>query len=173
MTKSSVGNQLKTELTDELIGQLLELLRAAKATLSFAESCSGGRLSATLSERPGVSDVFVGSVVSYANQAKADLLGVSWEALNSEGAVSEKVVRQMATGARTRFNSSWSVAITGIAGPSGGSTHKPVGLVWFAVSGVNFEEAQRRQFSGDRVAVQTQSVEFALRYLVDCISKKN
>jgi nicotinamide-nucleotide amidase len=149
-----------------LVQALLSELRSRKLTVSFAESCSGGRLSAQVAEVAGVSDVFLGSVVSYSYQAKVDLLGVSWETLNSEGAVSEKVARQMARGCCERLRSSWSVAITGIAGPSGGTEEKPVGTVWFATSGPNFDCAEKKVFSGNRIQIQEQSANFAIELLV-------
>jgi PncC family amidohydrolase len=140
--------------------------------VSFAESCTGGRLSASVAEIAGVSDVFLGSVVSYAYQAKVDLLGVSWDTLNSEGAVSEKVASQMAQGCRRSLKSSWSVAITGIAGPTGGTPDKPVGTVWFAVSGPNFDHAEKKIFDGDRVQIQQRSAQSAAEILLECLNGK-
>jgi nicotinamide-nucleotide amidase len=154
-----------------VLQDLVEELRAHKLTVSFAESCTGGRLSASLAEIPGVSDVFLGSVVSYAYQAKVDLLGVSWDTLHSEGAVSDKVASQMARGCREHLKSSWSVAITGIAGPSGGTAEKPVGTVWFAASGPSFDRSEKKVFSGSRVQIQQQSVEFAAAFLLGCLKK--
>lgn len=155
-----------------VLNQVLIELRQRKLTISFAESCSGGLLSAKLTEIPGVSDVFLGSVVSYANTTKADLLGVSWEALNSEGAVSENVARQMAKGCLRSFKTSCSIAITGIAGPGGGSPQKPVGTVWFAVSGPHFDISEKKNFSGDRVEIQRQSVEWATKLLLRGLQHK-
>ena len=151
------------------LSQLIEIFRSRKLTLSFAESCTGGRLSAFVTEQPGVSDIFLGSVVSYSNQAKEDLLGVRRDTLLSEGAVSEKIARQMAQGVRRQIHSDWSVAITGIAGPSGGSPEKPVGTVWFAVSGPNFEAAEKKLFAGSRVEIQDHSVNFAMEFLIKCV----
>jgi nicotinamide-nucleotide amidase len=151
--------------------KLLGDLRAKKLTVSFAESCSGGLLSATITAIPGVSDLFLGSIVSYAYQAKVDLLGVSWDTLKAEGAVSQKVAEQMARGARERLKSDWSVAITGIAGPSGGTADKPVGTVWFAVSGPNLDGSKRMHFSGDREQIQRQSAVFAMELLREWIEK--
>lgn len=151
------------------LSQLIEFFRSRKLTLSFAESCTGGKLSAFLTEQPGVSDIFLGSVVSYSNQAKEDLLGVRRDTLLSEGAVSENIARQMAQGARRQIHSDWSVAITGIAGPSGGSPEKPVGTVWFAVSGPSFEAAEKKLFAGSRVEIQDHSANFAMEFLLRCI----
>ena len=145
---------------------LIDKLRMRQQTVGFAESCTGGLLSATLSAFAGVSDVFLGSVVSYSYQSKVDLLGVSWNVLKVEGAVSDRVARQMACGARNQLKSHWSVAITGIAGPTGGTPEKPVGTVWFAVSGPGFEATEKKLFSGGRTEVQKQSVEFAIDLLL-------
>lgn len=145
---------------------ITESLRAKRLTVGFAESCTGGLLSASLAALPGVSDIYMGSIVSYAYSAKTDLLGVSWETLNSLGAVSEEVALQMARGACERLKANYSIAITGIAGPTGGTPEKPVGTVWFAVKGPGFEIAQKKVFSGNRVSVQEQSVDFALKLLI-------
>lgn len=140
-----------------------------KLTVSFAESCTGGLLSAEITENAGVSDIFLGSVVSYSNQAKERLLGVRRDTLLEEGAVSESVARQMAQGVRNQFQSAWSVSITGIAGPSGGSTAKPVGTVCLAVAGPQFEKSYTRLFKGDRAAIQKQSAEEAVKLLLEAL----
>ena len=146
--------------------ELIEIFRRQKLTLSFAESCTGGKLSALLTEQAGVSDIFLGSVVSYANDVKVNLLGVRRNTLENEGAVSEKVALQMAQGVRQQLHSDWSVAITGIAGPSGGSPDKPVGTIWFAVCGPNFEVTEKKMFRGTRVEVQTQATDHAIQKLL-------
>src|SRR5437868_10838824 len=107
--------------TNILLQELLGLLRSRKLTIGFAESCTGGLLSATLTALSGVSDVFMGAVVSYSNAAKMDVLGVELSALKKEGAVSEVVARQMAQGTRKQLKVDVSLAITGIAGPTGGT----------------------------------------------------
>jgi nicotinamide-nucleotide amidase len=145
---------------------LIEKLRSRQQTVGFGESCTGGLLSATLSALPGVSDIFMGSVVSYSYQAKVDLLGVTWDVLKAEGAVSDRVARQMAQGVRKNLKCDWSVAITGIAGPTGGTDEKPVGTVWFAVSGLVFEATAKKLFSGSRTEIQKQSVDFAIEMLL-------
>lgn len=158
-----------------LLSEVISELRSQKLTLGFAESCTGGRLSASLTAIAGVSDLFMGAVVSYSYQAKVDLLGVSWETLKSEGAVSQKVVEQMALGCQQALGCTCSVAITGIAGPGGGTADKPVGTVWFAVSGPFFDKgvsSEKKLFSGDREQVQQQSVEFALEFLLNSLRKQ-
>lgn len=161
---------MKQELSNK-IEKLLEELRRRRLSVGFGESCTGGLLSATLAEIAGVSDVFMGSVVTYSYNAKVDLLGVQWETLNNQGAVSEDVARQMARGVCNKLKVNCSIAITGIAGPSGGTAEKPVGTVWFAVRGPKFEAAEVKQFAGDRVAVQLQSVEFAVELLLRELSR--
>lgn len=144
---------------------LIAKLRQRKLSVGFAESCTGGLLSASLASIPGVSDIYMGSIVSYSYSAKTDLLGVSWETLNSMGAVSSEVALQMARGACERLKANCTISITGIAGPTGGTPEKPVGTVWFGVKGPGFELSEKQVFSGDRSAIQKQSVEFALKLL--------
>lgn len=144
---------------------LIEVLRRKAWTVGFAESCTGGRLSALVAEVPGVSDVFLGGVVSYSNEVKMKLLDVRPETLRSFGAVSEETAREMARGARTRLGVDVAVAVTGIAGPSGGTPVKPVGMVCFAAAGPGFEVATTQRFGGDRVAIQSQAAEFAMNFL--------
>ena len=111
-----------------------ELLLAEGATLSAAESCTGGALSAKFTAMSGASEYFWGGVVSYDNSVKENLLGVSRENLEQYGAVSEQVARQMAEGVRRACGTTYGVATTGIAGPTGGTPDKPVGTVWMAVA---------------------------------------
>ncbi|HEY8272416.1 MAG TPA: CinA family protein [Pseudobdellovibrionaceae bacterium] len=153
--------------------ELLNLLRLRKLTIGFAESCTGGLLSATLTSLAGISDVFMGSVVSYSYEAKMDLLGVQASTLKSEGAVSEAVALQMAQGARKQLKVGIALAITGIAGPTGGTPDKPVGTVCFAVSGPGLaENVIRKHFSGIRTEIQEASVRFALEHLVSALRVK-
>ena len=157
------------------MGKVLEViqnLRDRKLTLSLAESCTGGKLSALITEHAGVSDIFLGSVVSYSNEAKAELLGVSRDTLMNEGAVSESVARQMAQGARNKLKSEYSVSITGIAGPTGGSPEKPVGTVCFAVAGTNFVESRKMKFSGSRTEIQAHACDYALQFLTEVLNKQ-
>ncbi|UOE99952.1 CinA family protein [Bdellovibrio reynosensis] len=156
-------------LNNEKLQELIRSLRDQKLTVGFAESCTGGALSAFVTEQPGVSDIFLGSVVSYSNEAKVDLLGVRRDTLMNEGAVSELVARQMAQGVRRQLKTDWSVAITGVAGPSGGTTAKPVGTVCFAIVGPSFEDSRKEIFSGDRKAIQQQSVDYAVRWLCEIL----
>lgn len=146
---------------------LIERLRQRGWKVGFAESCTGGRLSAVWTEISGVSDVFSGSIVSYSNDVKIQLLGVQEEALHKEGAVSLTVAGQMARGLKKCLGVDWALAITGIAGPKGGNAEKPVGTVCFGIVGPQIEDSQKQKFSGDRVAIQQAAVEFATRWLAE------
>ena len=110
------------------------LLKEKHSTLSTAESCTGGYLAHLITKVPGASDYFQGSVIAYSNQVKHDFLGVSEDSISLYGAVSEQVVKEMAEGARQRFNTDFAISISGIAGPDGGTIEKPVGTVWIAVA---------------------------------------
>ncbi|MFP5520262.1 MAG: CinA family protein [Bdellovibrionia bacterium] len=151
---------------------LINLLRDQKLTVGFAESCTGGQLSGFLAEQAGVSDIFLGSVVSYANEVKVGLLGVRRDTLMNEGAVSEQTALQMAQGVRKQIQCDWSAAITGIAGPTGGSATKPVGTVCFAIAGPSFEKTFTQVFQGSRTEVQQQSVDYAVQILIDGINNQ-
>jgi nicotinamide-nucleotide amidase len=120
---------------DSLAAVVLALLRRRGQTLAVAESCTGGGLGAALAAVPGASEVWLGGVIAYANSVKQGLLGVPAAALASHGAVSDPVAQAMAEGARRATGADWSLAITGVAGPGGGSAEKPVGLVHLAVAG--------------------------------------
>ncbi|NUN05941.1 MAG: CinA family protein [Bdellovibrio sp.] len=159
-------------IRDEKLQELIRSLRDRKLTVGFAESCTGGALSAFLTEQPGISDIFLGSVVSYSNEAKVDLLGVRRDTLMQEGAVSETVARQMAHGVRRQLKTDWSVAITGIAGPTGGTPGKPVGTVCFAIVGPDFEVSGKEIFSGDRKGIQQASVDHAVFWLCKILDGK-
>jgi nicotinamide-nucleotide amidase len=119
-----------------------------------AESCTGGGLGAALTEAPGSSDVFLGGVVAYSNNVKISALGVSPALLEEHGAVSEAVCRSMATAIRERFGASVGCAITGIAGPGGGTPQKPVGLVYCGVETPLGSKIRRLDYPGDRDAVR-------------------
>jgi PncC family amidohydrolase len=150
---------------DLLIKDIVSQLQARSETISVAESCTGGMLSAYLTNPAGVSSVYMGGVVSYANAAKESLLQVPADLLLNHGAVSKEVALSMAKGVRRVLRTSWSVAITGIAGPTGGTPDKPVGTVCFAVCGPGFERIDVQRFSGDRAAVRLASATHAARLL--------
>ena len=146
---------------------VLEQLRQRQQTLSVAESCTGGGLGSELTAIPGSSDVLLGGVIAYSNAVKEHLLGVSAELLEQFGAVSDPVAQAMAKGARHLTGSDWSMAVTGIAGPGGGSAEKPVGLVYIAVAGPDgcFSQPIRLGETRGRDWVRTVSVGEALNRL--------
>jgi nicotinamide-nucleotide amidase len=135
---------------DSLASVVLELLRRRGQTLTVAESCTGGGLGAALAAVPGASDVFVGGVIAYANAVKQALLGVPAEQLALHGAVSDPVARAMAEGARRATGADWAMALTGIAGPAGGSAEKPVGLVHIALAGPDGCRSEAVRFGASR-----------------------
>lgn len=146
-------------------------LLGAGLKLAVAESCTGGWVAKACTDLPGSSEWFVGGVVAYSNEAKAVLLGVGEGTLARAGAVSEAVVREMATGTLDRFGGDVSIAVSGIAGPDGGQPGKPVGTVWFAwaFDGEDQREvrAEVRVFAGDREAVRRQAVARAFAGVLD------
>jgi nicotinamide-nucleotide amidase len=141
---------------------VLELCRARGLRLATAESCTGGMVAERLTSVPGASDVFVGGVVAYADAVKERELGVPRELLERHGAVSEEVARAMARGARERLGADVAVAVTGVAGPGGGTTEKPVGLVHLAAVGREAERALELSFPGDRDGIRRRSTVAAL-----------
>lgn len=155
----------------ELARTLGEGLLARGWHVTAAESCTGGGIAAAITSVPGASSWFEGSVVSYANRIKRDWLGVAEEDLEKFGAVSEQVARQMASGALAAMDAHIAVAVSGIAGPDGGTEEKPVGTVWIAWAKSVGQEpvairAQCFYFEGDRAAVQARTVAEALRGLL-------
>lgn len=159
-------NELKTEILS-----IVNVLRDKGLTLGFAESCTGGLLSSYFTELAGVSDIFVGAIVSYANSVKKNFLKVSEETFKNQGAVSLECARQMAVGVRDALNVSYSVAITGIAGPSGGTKEKPVGTVFIAIAGAENEvRVFEHHLSGDRKQIQTQTCCEAVKHLKELIN---
>lgn len=151
---------------NEKVQELFQILKSKKATLGAAESCTGGQFSAKITAVPGSSEFFLGSVVSYANSVKQDVLEVPEIALKNHGAVSQVVAEKMAIGVRQLLNCTFSVSITGVAGPGGGTEVKPVGTVWFGISGPNFVKTEKKLFKGDRAQVQLSAVEYALELLI-------
>jgi nicotinamide-nucleotide amidase len=127
-----------------------DLLKYNRKTLSVAESCTGGFISSLFTDIPGSSEVFMGSVVPYNNIAKHELVGVDISVFEKYGAVSEQCVIQLAEGAIQKFHSDFSIAVSGVAGPSGGTPEKPVGFVWIAVSNGKITQAKNFQFGDNR-----------------------
>jgi nicotinamide-nucleotide amidase len=158
--------------TETLVRSLADALRARRWRIATAESCTGGLIGAACTELAGSSDWFERGVVSYSNQAKQDLLAVSAQDLTAHGAVSETVVRAMAEGALRASGVDLAVAVTGIAGPGGGSADKPVGTVWIGFgergsNGTITTQATRHQLAGDRARVRAATVRLALQGLLE------
>jgi PncC family amidohydrolase len=141
--------------------------------LAVAESCTGGLLSHRLTNVPGSSTYFVGGIVAYAYEAKVRLLGVRWETLEKYGAVSRETVLEMARGVRRALAADIGIAISGIAGPGGGTPEKPVGLTWIGFSAEGVEMAQKYIWPGDRLKVKEQSTQTALQILMEYLSGRS
>jgi len=146
-------------------GPVRERLEARRLLLVTAESCTGGMLAARLTDAPGASGFLAGGVVAYADDAKVRLLGVRPETLAAYGAVSEPVALAMARGALTASGADVAIAITGVAGPGGGTAEKPVGTVWIAAVIGERYEARHHRFAGDRASIREASVDAALAML--------
>ena len=158
---------------DKTAENVVQLLVEKNKTVSFAESCTGGMISSAVAGVPGASAVFGFGFVTYANEAKCKLLGVKKETLDAVGAVSEETAVQMAEGARRASGSDLAAAVTGIAGPSGGTPDKPVGTVWIGISSEKGTYAKKFLFDGGefaalydkRTAVRTQTAYTALEMI--------
>jgi len=148
-----------------------KLLAEQKQTLAIAESCTGGLITHRLTNVPGSSAYIIASVIAYAYEAKVAALGVSWDTLNKFGAVSAETVTEMARGAREKFSATIGLAITGIAGPGGGTPDKPVGLVYIALADANDVIVERHVWSGKRLQNKEQSAQAALELLYRYLSK--
>jgi nicotinamide-nucleotide amidase len=141
------------------------LLLERALTVSVAESCTGGLLGAALTALPGSSNTFTGGIIAYANAVKLQQLGVLPATLEAHGAVSGQVAAEMAAGVRRRLGSDLALAVTGIAGPGGGSPEKPVGLVWIGLVSADTTLTRPFHFPGDRQAIRTAAVNAALTLL--------
>lgn len=156
---------------DELSRRLGEACLRAKLTVVTAESCTGGGVGESITRTAGSSAWYDRGFVTYSNESKVDLLGVRQETIGSHGAVSEAVAREMAIGALHQSDAGLAVAVTGVAGPGGGTATKPVGLVWFAWASLDGEVRARFEvFGGDRAAIREQAVREALRGLVELVA---
>jgi nicotinamide-nucleotide amidase len=163
--RARAGEHVYGEENADLAATILDLLRANRQRLAVAESCTGGLLGGRITAVPGSSDVFAGGIVAYADDVKRDLLGVPAALIKAHGAVSEEVVLAMAAGAQQRFGVDAALAVTGIAGPGGGTVDKPVGTVWLAARLGNAARALRRVFPGDRGEIRARSAQAALDLL--------
>jgi len=167
VTPSSLSKQELS--TPVLVGRVADLMLGKNWLLATAESCTGGLIAAACTDLAGSSAWFERGFVTYSNQAKTSMLGVAAALIASHGAVSEEVARAMAQGAVAHSPAQVAVAVTGVAGPTGGSRAKPVGTVWFGfmVDGRLSSEMQR--FGGDRAAVRAATVQHALQRLVQLL----
>ncbi len=165
---NSLSNSEQT--LQQLCGLLADLLLKNELKLATAESCTGGMISAACTDLAGSSNWFERGFVTYSNEAKADSLGVDAALIAQHGAVSEPVVRAMAFGAVRHSLAQVSIAVTGVAGPTGGSAAKPVGTVWFGFSVQGALHSEMMRFDGDRAAVRQQTVLHALRRCVSLLS---
>lgn len=154
-------------LVQRLAGSLLK----KHWLLATAESCTGGMISAACTDLAGSSAWFERGFVTYSNEAKTEMLGVDAALIKQQGAVSEEVARAMASGALVHSRAQVAVAVTGVAGPTGGSAAKPVGTVWFAFALPGRLVSEVRRFDGDRAAVRGATVEHALRRLLELLGE--
>ena len=150
------------ETTEELLNQLIQATEKKGETIATAESCTGGLLATLFTHFPGSSSVYLGGVSSYANQAKISLLGVSPATLENEGAVSKACAMEMAKGIKKALNSTYSLAITGIAGPSGATPEKPVGTIWVGTAHPHGVHARLFHLKGTRNEIREQISYLAL-----------
>ncbi len=157
-----LGPIIYGEAKDDLAAVVLDLMRARGFKLAVAESCTGGLLGARITEIPGSSDVMLGGVIAYANDVKEKQLGVKKSTMMEHGAVSEETVREMATGARERFGASVGVAISGVAGPGGGTPKKPVGTVCVGLDVNGVVTSVRSSLVGDRGEIRQRAAQSAL-----------
>lgn len=165
LLRQRAGQYAYGEGDDDLAALVLESARARRLSLGTAESCTGGLVAARLTEIPGSSDVFIGAVVCYANALKTSLLDVDPELIAADGAVSESVARAMARGACRRLGVDVAVAVTGIAGPGGGTEDKPVGLVFLHAEGPDGSLSGDFVFPGDRTSIRRRATVTALHLL--------
>jgi PncC family amidohydrolase len=164
----------RVERSTELATRIFDLAtNASRATISAAESCSGGGIASAITAISGSSAYFLGSIVAYANEAKRDVLGVPDSILESRGAVSPECAVAMAEGSRARFGSDIAVSTTGIAGPTGATPRKPVGLVYLAQATADGTHVEEHHFPGDRAAVTQAAVIRGLELIVDALEKRS
>jgi nicotinamide-nucleotide amidase len=153
-----------------LVQQVADRLLKHRQKVCTAESCTGGLIAKTFTDLAGSSDWFERGFVTYSNQAKNEMLAVPVSLIEDYGAVSEAVATAMASGALRHSRADFSIAVTGVAGPGGGSDEKPVGMVWIALASAEQLVAKRYQFDGDRQAVRAATLVAALEALLDLVS---
>ncbi len=160
------GNMIVGEGNEDIVDSLIRLLFKTGSTLAVAESCTGGLIARQITAIPDVSPVFPGGVVSYSNQVKVDILGVPSELIEAHGAVSAEVAEAMARGVRDRFHASLGLAVTGVAGPGGGSVEKPVGLVYLGLATAGTVESRKLELGPEqpRHVIQSRAAKSAMNW---------
>ena len=153
----------------KLLNKISSELKEKNLKITTAESCTGGLIASTLTDLSGSSDYFDRGFVTYSNKAKEEMLGVGSETLEKYGAVSSQVAKQMAEGARKKANVDLALSTTGIAGPTGGTPEKPVGLVYIGISNKEKTEVKKFNFKGDRIQNKESTCNAALVLLLDFI----
>jgi len=166
------NKMVEVHVTDVLEVQVGRRLQERKLKLALAESCTGGLIGHRITDLPGSSEFFWGSIVAYAYEAKVALLGVSWDTLNLRGAVSAETVLEMARGARRVLSTDIGVSVSGIAGPGGGTEEKPVGTTWIGLVTGDGVWAKPYRFSGDRGQNKASAADAALQLLLDYLNGK-
>lgn len=160
-------------ITPKELIEFQNLLKEYKKTITTAESCTGGLVASMITEISGSSEIFNGAIVTYSNEIKNQELGVSKENLEQYGAVSTQVVNEMIDGVIKKFNADYAIAISGIAGPNGGTENKPVGTVIIGVGDKNYlKDVEVCHFIGSRKEVQIQSAKYSLKKLFKFFQKK-
>jgi PncC family amidohydrolase len=157
---------------DSLELRIGNILSRSHLTFTAAESCTGGLVASRITDVPGSSAYFMGGIVAYSYEAKVALLAVSWDTLNTKGAVSQETVFEMARGARKAIGADIAVSVSGIAGPGGGTDEKPVGTTWIGLVTPNGEWARHFVWDGDRVQNKHSSSEAALQLILDYLEDK-
>lgn len=163
------GPRISPEQILVVISDLYHRLGASGGTVATAESCTGGMISTWLTTPPGSSRFFQGGVCTYSNEAKTAILGIDPGLISKHGAVSEAVVKSMASSARERFKTTWAVGVSGVAGPDGGTGEKPVGTVWCAVAGPTGVEARLLNLTGNRTAIREDAAMHTIHFLMEKI----
>jgi PncC family amidohydrolase len=158
---------------DSLEIQVGQLLRERGLKLVLAESCTGGLLGSRITDVPGSSEYFLAGIVAYAYEAKVELLDVSWDTLNTKGAVSRETVLEMAKGIRNAMKADIAVSVSGIAGPGGGTPEKPVGTTWIGLIAEDGERAVMFRFTGNREQNKVAAADAALELLLDYLQGKS
>ena len=161
--------RIEPAIFSPLVNALLKECQERGKTVAAAESCTGGLVATLMTHFGGSSAVFTGGVVAYSNEVKIGVLGVGRDVIARNGAVSQEVAEAMALGARRVLTADYAIAITGVAGPDGGSKDKPVGTVWTAFAGPDGVKSELLRLSGDRASIRTAAAQFSLDRLLKIV----